>query len=72
MGQSFLLVFKKLLWNGRDESQLPGDHQSCLVGHVEPLTLAHTVHMSIFSWTKSTIIWTKVMKSCFFKCALVT
>lgn len=41
MGQPFLPVFKKLLWNGRDESQLPGDHQSCLAGHMESLTLSY-------------------------------
>lgn len=46
MGQSFLPVFKKLLWNGRDESQLPGDHQSCLVGRTESLALSHTLHLS--------------------------
>lgn len=35
--QTFLPVFKKLLWNNRDESQLPGAHQSCLVGQTESL-----------------------------------
>lgn len=48
MGQPFLPVFKKLLWNGRDDSQLPGDHQSCLVGHMESLALSHTLHLSRF------------------------
>lgn len=48
MGQPFLPVFKKLLWNGRDESQLPEDHQSCLVGHMESLTLSYMLNAFIF------------------------
>lgn len=48
MGQTFLPVFKKLLWNSRDESQLPGDHQSYRVRHMEPLTLLYLLNTLMF------------------------
>lgn len=63
-GQPFLPVFKKLLRNGRDESQLPAewrDHQSSLLG------LNHSVkhaHLSLCSLAKSTLcgfMWKEVI-----------